>query len=530
MVQKGTGRIGARGLAALSAVPLLGVAPVVGYQVSAEADGLSAGADKTGRSAKLVVQTSGPTGRLMPGRTYSWPFAVTNNGKAKAGSAALKAPLPASLEYVSGSENCSFALTSGAGTTAAPGGGGSAVCAIGALKPGQTVVGVLSAKVSMKARPGERVTSTATVSWGSSTASKPFPATSVAETADISVVRKGPEATSPGQSIAYVTTVGNAGPAAAQNVVVSGQLPAGATLKSSSCSLSSAGGATKAVQGYTCNLGTLSVGAKKEIRTSITPRGLKRGQVLEAPVRVSTSTPEVNLANNNTTFKTRVLNGSAIAPHGPVHQRPATSGQKPRNSAVSGRRADKPVASERQNRKVSAVGRLSRLFPLLERTSSERLAPAPQIHRLPASRGSKRPTAPSGGRGRTASASRVRTRVLSGMSGQVHTVSLTNWQGNGLPVPGRTGHAVAPAGQLGQEQPTPGPGQLQPPTGQMLRLRHAVDQHSHWDIPRGLRRLHFLPHTGDESGLIVDASLGLLGGGLILMYVGRRRRVIRSSE
>lgn len=42
--------------------------------------------------------------------------------------------------------------------------------------------------------------------------------------------------------------------------------------------------------------------------------------------------------------------------------------------------------------------------------------------------------------------------------------------------------------------------------------------------------LNLLPRTGDESGLLVDASLGLLAGGLILMYIGRRRRVIRSRD
>ncbi|MEV5572722.1 DUF11 domain-containing protein [Spirillospora sp. NPDC052269] len=490
MIQKGTGRIGARGLAVLTAVPLLGVVPVLVYQVAAQADGpVSAGArkhhrghkarnagprarphkgGKTGKfgvsvgpgkaatAAKLVLQTSGPTAQLVPGHTYSWPFTVTNNGKSKAAPATLKAPLPASLEYVSGPEACSFAVNTG-GASAIGGASGGAVCAIGALKPGQTVKGALNAKVSTKARPRERVASTATVWWGSSSVSKQFPATTVVETADVSVVRRGPEATRPGQAIPYVTTVTNAGPAAAQNVVVSGTLPQGAVLNGSSCSAAATGGAgavsgNGAPNGYVCNLGTLEVGAKKEIRTSVTLRGAKRGQVLEAPVHVSTSTTELNLVNNNTTFKTRVLRAPVITAHRPVHEHSPTSG-RPRQ-----------------------------MFPTLGRPG----------HALPATEHQAHVAAAPGGHG--------------------HQLPTSEQHGRNQSVPGR------PAGA---------PKQLPGPAGQIPRLRHAVIRHGHLGIPHGL---HFLPRTGDESALIVDGAIGLLGGGLILMFVGRRRRVIRSSE
>ncbi|MFG2002943.1 hypothetical protein ACGFNU_27665 [Spirillospora sp. NPDC048911] len=246
MIQKAKGRTGARGLVMLTAAPLLGVVVhAAGADQVAQADGpVRVAAERHAKphaerqrerhaklhgkrqddrqhahkhgkghgSRGLVVDTSGPASAIVPGRTYNWPFTVTNTSAAKTGPAVFRASLPASLGFVSATRKCSFAS-------------GAAVCPLGALKPRRAVTGVITAKIGSQAKPRETITGTATVSWGRSRVSKPFPRVRVADTADVSMTKTAPPAIRPGEAIPYEIKVRNAGPSAATAVVVESPLP-----------------------------------------------------------------------------------------------------------------------------------------------------------------------------------------------------------------------------------------------------------------------------------------------------------------
>src|SRR5260370_22247866 len=50
------------------------------------------------RVAKLVLGTSSPAVPVLPGKTYSWPYSVTNATPTRADSGLFSAPSPANLQ------------------------------------------------------------------------------------------------------------------------------------------------------------------------------------------------------------------------------------------------------------------------------------------------------------------------------------------------------------------------------------------------------------------------------------------------
>jgi uncharacterized repeat protein (TIGR01451 family) len=213
----------------------------------------------------------------------------------------LQTPLAHSLEFVSAQGNCSFQGT-------AP------VCQIGDLAPGQTVTGLITAKVSVTALAGQAVLNTAKVNWAGSKGSGAFPATSVAQTADLVVTKSGPATVRPGETASYDVTVRNQGPATASQVVLNdnvapvraGQaVPVTLLDTPAGCSAGSTG--TVAAPGLVCAMGDLAVGAVKSVtvRLKVGPNA-KPGTALQTPAKAATPTFEMNLANNNAAVRTKV--------------------------------------------------------------------------------------------------------------------------------------------------------------------------------------------------------------------------------
>ncbi|MEU8800147.1 hypothetical protein [Spirillospora sp. NPDC048819] len=148
-----------RGLALLTAVPLLGVVPL----------GSGAHADEG-----VVLRTAAPKKDVMPGRTYAWTFKVAAKGPAKSGKAVFRTTLPRSLEFVSGEKNCTSKKRK-------------VVCRLGTVKKGRKVKGVIKAKVSGRAAAGQKITFRGKVTWGKADATRGFPAVRVAKTADLAL-------------------------------------------------------------------------------------------------------------------------------------------------------------------------------------------------------------------------------------------------------------------------------------------------------------------------------------------------------
>jgi len=108
---------------------------------------------------------------------------------------------------------------------------------------------------------------------------------------------------SPGDRIAYTITVANAGPAAAEDVVLTDTLPAGTTLIDALLPASAATCTVPPVAGViTCQLGTMAAGATAEfVFTVLIDADTPGGTVLTNTTEVTSSTPDPNVANNTAT-------------------------------------------------------------------------------------------------------------------------------------------------------------------------------------------------------------------------------------
>jgi uncharacterized repeat protein (TIGR01451 family) len=366
---------GVRSLVVLTATALLGVVPLSGSGDTARADGpVGSGGERhaykggaparnrSHRAAEVVATTNGPAGPILPGQTYSWPFAVTNKGSVGAKNVTFAAPLPKSLSFVSGQQNCSWQGTM-------------AVCRLGALKRGQTKTGMLTAKVAPKVPLGQTISTKARLSWAHSPKAKravvTFPAVKVAKPTDVAVTKTGPERVRPGAPIPYKVTVTNRGTIPARLVVLRdsaaiGAHGAGACVRAGSeaagkaldkaadkekeadmsagsnetesgtgAEAAAAGAVTKseacrgrvgplaaappiklvkggakckpagAGGGLVCAMGAMAPGTSKSLVFKVRPKA-KPGAVVKAPTRVTTATSDTVMANNSAVARTRV--------------------------------------------------------------------------------------------------------------------------------------------------------------------------------------------------------------------------------
>ncbi|WP_067482584.1 DUF11 domain-containing protein [Actinomadura hibisca] len=340
MLRRGKGRA-VVGLAVVTAAPLLGLVPLPGVAGTAAADGPVQAQPRERRAAATVtttvkhrvhkhrhhrkqrqqlataarakpgtfdVHTAAPGVPLVPGRTYNWPFAVTGKGPLDAGPTVFTTTLPESLEFVSGSQNCSF-------SSAGSGKGGRAVCQLGEVGSGETVAGVFTAKVATSAKPREHVTSTAVVTSGRTQTTEEFPASIVADVADVSLAKKGPGTVRPGEVVSYTTTVRNTGPGVAEEVVVTSSVPAEVLENDSACTRTETSDAKSPYKSsvYLCEVGSLPAGKSKTIHTRVMPKN-KPGTAVLAPSAATTKTYEVNTANNRASVRTRIARPAAVAP------------------------------------------------------------------------------------------------------------------------------------------------------------------------------------------------------------------------
>jgi len=254
-----------------------------------------AGSGRTKAARGIVITTAAPRGPLLPGRTYSWPFAVTNKNRRRVGPLVLQMRMSRPLIYVSGQRHCAF-------------GRGVASCRLGTLRPGQTVVGVLTARVARTARPGQAVGGRLTVTWGRpATVSHAFPLVKVARTADLSVVHRASSRVRSGRPITYLVRVHNAGPSPARGVVVAARVPGGRR----NVVRMVRGGCRRHDYFLMCHLGTIAPGGDRTLRYKLMPRragwGPRPGSVVRSSAKVTASTTDLDLHDNAAGAATRVL-------------------------------------------------------------------------------------------------------------------------------------------------------------------------------------------------------------------------------
>jgi Domain of unknown function DUF11 len=226
-------RAGIRSITAVAAVSSFAVIPQITNAASAHTGGKPAHAhdrgtphrDHDGREghdhgrAEVVVDTKGPRGAIVPGRTYKWPFEVTNKGTVPAKDVALRATPDRSLKVLSAPPKCRWRRT------------GPLVCKIGLLPQGQTRRGVITAEVTPRAHSGKALNNPVQVSWRNAPA--PERRMAAFPPAEVSPDPTGPQAAGTDGRMPYPVMVTEHGPVTAESVVV--RSPIGAPAPAGPC-------------------------------------------------------------------------------------------------------------------------------------------------------------------------------------------------------------------------------------------------------------------------------------------------------
>jgi hypothetical protein len=340
-------RFGARSLMVVPVTMLFAAVPALAPGVDAHAEARTEGragvasnrrhpparhaTTKTKRPVKrphagITLDIDAPNASVLPGKTYDWPFSVTNRGSDKVEHVTLAAPLSKHLDFVAGQDDCSWQRKM-------------AVCELGAMKHGQTKTGVLTAKVDGDACDGDAIGGSALVSWGSPSdhgrIEAAFPKVKVVEAADLSVVGTAPPEVRPGGTVPYEITVFNRGTVTAEHVMVRQVVRTvmeSATVERAPFTVTEADEPCAPRRtGVVCDLGSLEPGTSRAFHMNVRLNETAQpGMLINAPALVTSPTVDANKADNECSPETEVVRqipmraaipaqgpGERVSPEGP---------------------------------------------------------------------------------------------------------------------------------------------------------------------------------------------------------------------
>ena len=275
----------------------------------------------TAGQADLAVTSSGAPNPVTPGNNISYTQSITNNGPAAitisgTTTVTFTDPIPTGTTLASFTAPPNWTCTN-----TAVGSTGTVTCT---LNSGQTLaVGAivnfpLAVKVNTTTTPGTTITNSPNIT---STVSDPNTANNTATVqtlvvspaqADVSITKVGsPEPVNQGTNLAYTLTIKNAGPAVAQNVMVTDVLPSQVTYSSS---LTTAGTCnyTAATTTVSCTLGSLSVGSTAVVTINANAAVFSSSSYAVNTATVSSSTSDPNSSNNSSTWTSTIQAPTAV--------------------------------------------------------------------------------------------------------------------------------------------------------------------------------------------------------------------------
>lgn len=283
----------------------------------------------TGQS-DLAVSSSAVPNPVTQGNNITYTQTVTNNGPAAATAATFTDTIPAGTTLVSftpppANWTC--------GSVPPVGGTGTISCT---LNPFQnipvngTVSFPLVVNVSLSTPAGTTVTNTANINVPCSAVSDPNCGNNSASTnlvvasptqADLSIVKTAaPEPVTMNTNLTYTLVVSNNGPAVAQNVTVSDNIPSTTSYLSTytpqgSCTTSTINVTTpypSTVQ-VNCSLGSIGVGAQVVITVNVSASTFSSSSLTTNTATVSGSTSDPNSGNNSSSAISTIQASTAVS-------------------------------------------------------------------------------------------------------------------------------------------------------------------------------------------------------------------------
>lgn len=253
-----------------------------------------------GTSADVAVFKSANNSPAVPGQTFGYTITVTNAGPSDAQGVLLTDAVPAALR------NPEFSVDGG--STFFP---WVSPYTVGTLAAGASRTILIRGTLSTSAT-GEIVNTAVVVS----TTPDPNPdnntstdTTPVQPSADISIIKSAsPNPVLAGGQLVYTLLIANAGPSAAENVVLTDLLPPGLE----DAEISSDGGATWAPFNGIQSLGNLAAGSAVELLIRARVSASTAGSLTNTAM-VSSDTPDPNPDNNRFTVVTPVLSSADLS-------------------------------------------------------------------------------------------------------------------------------------------------------------------------------------------------------------------------
>jgi uncharacterized repeat protein (TIGR01451 family)/fimbrial isopeptide formation D2 family protein len=236
---------------------------------------------EVGPVADLAIEKTASATVAADGQ-LTWMLKVTNNGENDATGVTITDPLPAGVVFDSADAGCTEA-------------GGTVTCAVGALANGASAERQITVTVP-RALADTTVVNSAKVD-GDQADDEPAndedsAETTVGPSADVSIVKSGPNRVNANSTMTWTLAVNNAGPSAATNVTVVDQLPAGVQLVSATPTQGGCAGALE------CNLGTLPSGGSAQIQVVAHVPTALEGSTLVNKAAVAAEQPDPKLDNN----------------------------------------------------------------------------------------------------------------------------------------------------------------------------------------------------------------------------------------
>jgi uncharacterized repeat protein (TIGR01451 family) len=275
----------------------------------------------------LAVASAAVPSTVTQGNNITYTQTVTNNGPAAATVATFTDTIPAGTTLVSFTPPANWTCN-----TIPVGGTGTITCTLNIaqnIPVNGSVSFPLVVKVNLSTAAGTTITNTANINVPCSSASDPNCTNNTASTnivvasptqADVSIVKSAaPEPVTLNTNLTYTLVVSNNGPAVAQNVSLSDNIPSTTTYVSSftpqgSCSTTAISVASPypSTLQLNCTIGSIGVGAQVVVTVNVTAATFSSGSLTTNTATVTSSTSDPNPANNTSSAVSTIQAATAV--------------------------------------------------------------------------------------------------------------------------------------------------------------------------------------------------------------------------